>query len=53
VYLGNDSRLKIVGCGRVLIQFPNGKVNGTSSVLHILGFSQNLLSISMLNDMGV
>jgi len=36
VYLGDDSPLIIVGRGRVLIRFCDGRVKGINEVLHIL-----------------
>jgi hypothetical protein len=39
VYLGDDSSLGIVGCGKVLIKFPNGRVQGINEVLNILGLA--------------
>ena len=53
MYLGDDSHLKIVGRGRVIIKFLDGQVKGINGVMHILGLARNLLSISMLNDVGV
>ena len=53
VYLGDDSHLKIVGRGWITIRFPNGLVKGINGVTHIPSLAQNLLSIGMLNDLGV
>ena len=53
MYLGDDSHLKIVGCRRVTIKFPNGRVKGINGVMHIPSLVQNLLSVSMLNGVGV
>ena len=53
VYLGDDSHFSIVGCGRFLIIFLDGKVKGINGVFHILGLARNLLSISILHDVGV
>ena len=53
MYLGDDSHLKIVGQGRVTIRFPDGRVMGINGVMHIPGLARNLLSVSMLNDVGV
>lgn len=53
VYLASHSNLQIVGCGRVKIQFLDGRIKGIDSVMHILGLVQNLLSVRNLNDVGV
>jgi hypothetical protein len=53
VYLGDDSHLKIVRRGRVTIKFPDRRVKGINGVMHIPGLARNLLSVSMLNDVGV
>jgi hypothetical protein len=53
VYLGDDSPLSIVGHGKVLIKLSDGRVNGTSGVLYILGLTLNLLLVRTLNDAGV
>jgi hypothetical protein len=44
VYLCDDSHLSIVGRGRVLIKFLDGRVKGISGVLYIWDLSWNLLS---------
>ena len=53
VYLGDGSLLSIVGCGRVLIKFPHGRVKWTIGVFHILGLEQNIISVHILNYVGV
>jgi hypothetical protein len=53
VYLASDSTLQIVGCGRVKIQFPDGRIKGIDGIMHIPGLTQNLLYVSKLNDIGV
>jgi hypothetical protein len=53
VYLGDESPLGIVGHGRVLIRFHNGRVKGIIRFFHIMGLLWNLLSIRKLNDVGV
>ena len=53
IYLGDYFPPKIVGCSRVLIKFPDGKVKGMNEVLHIMGFTQNLISVKKLNDVSV
>ena len=35
VYLGDDFPLNILGYGRVLIRFLDGRVKGISQVLHV------------------
>jgi hypothetical protein len=53
VYLSDDSHLSIVGCGRVLIIFLDGKVKMINGVMHILSLAWNLLLVNTLNDVGV
>jgi len=53
VYLNDDCHLRIVGCGRVLIRFPDGRVKGINGFFHILSFVQNLLLVGTLNDAGL
>jgi hypothetical protein len=53
VYLGDGSPLSIVGCGRVLIKFPDGRVKRMIGVFHILGLEQNIISVHILNYVGV
>ena len=53
VYLGDGSPLSIVGCGRVLIKFLDGKEKGISGVLYISSLAQNLISTSSCNGVGV
>ena len=53
VYLGDNSHLNIIDCGRVKIRFPNGRVKGIDGILHIHGLARNLLSVSKLGDVGV
>jgi hypothetical protein len=45
VYLGDGSLLSIVGCGRVLIKFPDGRLKRMIGVFHILGLEQNIICI--------
>jgi len=53
VYLGDGSPLSIVGCGRFLIKFADGRVKQMIEVFHILGLEQNIISIRILNYVGV
>lgn len=53
VYLGDCFPLRIVLDCRVLIIFPNGRMNGIIGLFHILGLAQNLLSIQKINDVAV
>ena len=39
VYLGDDSPLSIVGCGRILIMLFDGRGKGISGVLNSLGLA--------------
>jgi hypothetical protein len=52
VYLSDESLIRIVGHGRVLIIFLDGRVKGVNGVLHILGLEQNLLLVRKLSDVG-
>jgi hypothetical protein len=52
VYLSDGSVIRIVGHGRVLIIFLDGRVKGVNGFLNILGLEQNLLLVRKLNDVG-
>jgi len=39
LYLGDEYPLSIVGHGRFLIKFPDGREKGINGVLHILGLA--------------
>eukprot|EP00253_Pinus_taeda_P018548 PITA_18548 len=53
VFLGNDSKARIVGHGKVKLKLQCGRVRTLPSVLHIPVLSRNLISVGMLDDAGV
>jgi hypothetical protein len=53
VYLNDDFPLILVGCGRVLIRFPNVMAEGINGVMNILGLALNLLPMRKLNGVNV
>ena len=53
VYLGDNSVLDIVGRGSIHVKFFDGRIRRFDGVLHILGLTRNLLSVSKLIETGV
>jgi hypothetical protein len=53
VFLGDDSKIKIVGRGRVGLILQDGSSRTLPGVLHILGLERNLISFSKMGDAGV
>jgi hypothetical protein len=53
VFLGDESKTKIVGKGRVQLILSNGRKRTLPSVLQILGLERNLISINKMIDDGV
>ena len=53
VYLGDDSHLNIIGCGKVKIKFPDGRITRINGVLHIPSLAQNLLFVQKIINEGV
>eukprot|EP00253_Pinus_taeda_P032556 PITA_32556 len=53
VFLGDDSKARIVGRGKVKLKLQGGWVRTLPGVLHIPALSRNLISVSKLDDAGV
>jgi hypothetical protein len=53
VFLGNDSRTRIIGRGRFKLRLIDGRIRTLPGVLHIPGMAKNLISISKMEDAGV
>jgi hypothetical protein len=53
VFLGNDSKTRIIGRGRVKLRLIDGRIRKLPGVLHILGLAINLISVSKMDDAGV
>jgi hypothetical protein len=50
VILGDDSKTKIIGHGRVKLLFKYGRIKTLPKVLHIPNTSRNLISMSKMSD---
>jgi hypothetical protein len=50
VFLGDDSKTKIVGRGRVKLLLKDGRIRTIHGVIHIPKLSRSLISISKLDD---
>jgi hypothetical protein len=46
VFLGDDSKTKIVGWGKFQLILQDGRSRTLPYVLHILGLARNLISVS-------
>jgi hypothetical protein len=53
VFLGDDLTTKIIGQGKVRLILQDGRKRTLLGVLHILGLTRNLISISNISDVGV
>ena len=53
VFLGDDRKAKIIGCGKFKLNLQGGRVRTLPGVLHIPALAKNLISISKLDDAGV
>eukprot|EP00253_Pinus_taeda_P006275 PITA_06275 len=53
VFLGDDRKARIVGCGKVKLKLQGGRVRTLPCVLHIPVLARNLISVSKLDDGGV
>jgi len=53
VFLGDDRKVRIVGCGKVKLKLQGGRVRTLLGVLHIPALARNLISVSKLDDAGV
>jgi hypothetical protein len=53
VFLGDDSKTRIIGRGKVKLKLIDGRIKTLSGVLHIPGLSINFLFVNKMNDVGV
>eukprot|EP00253_Pinus_taeda_P036482 PITA_36482 len=53
VFLGNEKKARIVGCGKLNLKLQGGRFRTLSSVLHILALARSLISVNKLDDAGV
>jgi hypothetical protein len=53
VFLGDDSKTKIMGCGRVKLLLKYGRIRTLLGVLHITKLARSLIFVSKLDDAGV
>eukprot|EP00253_Pinus_taeda_P029559 PITA_29559 len=53
VLLGDDRKARIIGGGKVKLNFQGGRVRKLPGVLHIPALAKNLISVSKLDDVGV
>jgi hypothetical protein len=53
VFLGDDSTTKIMGRGKFKLNLLYGRIITLPSILHILGFSINLIFVRKMDDVGV
>jgi len=53
VFLGDDRKARIIGCGKVKLKLQGGRVRTLPGVLHIHALARNLIFVSKLDDTGV
>jgi len=53
VFLGDDKKARIIGCGKVKLKLQGGRVRTLLGVLRIPTLARNLISVSKLDDVGV
>eukprot|EP00253_Pinus_taeda_P005141 PITA_05141 len=53
VFLGDDRKARIIGCGKVKLNLQGGRVRTFPSVLHIPALTRNLIFVSKLDVAGV
>ena len=53
VFLGDDRKAKIVGCGKFKLKLQGGRIRKLLSVLHIPVLDRNLISVSNMDDASV
>ena len=53
VFLGHESIVKIMECGRVKLVLKDRRIRTIRSVLHILDLERNLIYVNKMSDSGV
>jgi len=50
IYLGDDRRHQIKGCGKVFVVLPDGNIKQIYNVMYVSSITKKLISISMIID---
>eukprot|EP00253_Pinus_taeda_P005726 PITA_05726 len=53
VFIGDDRKARIVGCGKVKLKLQDGRVRTLPGVLHIPALARNMIYVSKLDDASV
>ena len=53
IFLGDDKKARIVGCGKVKLKLQGGRIRTLAGVLHIPVLARNLISVSKMDDASV
>ena len=53
LFVGDSRPLSVMGKGKVLLKLTSGKILSLSEVLHVPNIRWNLVSVSVLNKVGV
>jgi hypothetical protein len=53
VFLGDDSKTRIIGRGKVKLRLIHGRIRTLPSVLHIPGLAKNLIFVRKMDNAGV
>ena len=53
VFLGDESKTKIIGRGKLKLRLKYGRIRTLPSVLHILGLAKKLIYVRKMDDAGV
>ena len=53
VFLGDDRKARIIGCGKFQLKLQGGRIRTLLGVLHIPALARNLISVRKMDDAGV
>ena len=53
VFLGDDRKARIIGCGKVNFKLQSGRVRMLPSVIHIPALARNFIFVSKLDDVDI
>ena len=53
IFLGDDRKARIVGCGKFKLKLQGGRIRKLPSVLYIPALAKNLISIRKMDDASV